>query len=416
MKRYFSLCLLLSVVFLNFMGLGLVFPLFGTLFFDRNILLVPAETSELMRGFWMGLLIGLSPLVQFFGSPLFGSLSDQRGRKPFLIYGLSIGVLAYLVGAIAMKMNSLWLLILYRALFGVTLSIVPVVQAALIDRSTPQNKGQYLSLYSMSLAVGFCSGPFLGGILAQARWSPWFDHSTLFLVGGLLTILNLTLLCIGFKETHCPVERKKIELWRGIKQIKAAWRNDQLRSAFIAFFFFFYGWDFFLEFASVALRALFGYTTSQVGSFYSYNSLTYSIATGLLIRPFLRRYEPGKMLKFSMLCGPVLLCCLPTLPDPVYLWGYIPILTFVMALYYPVAMSYVSDHAEKDAQGEMLGIYQSVMALALLLGPIVMGPFVGIAPMLPIYLGSALMATGGLIFTYHRWSKAKKAQRVNESV
>jgi len=414
MRRFFSLFLLLSVVFLNFMGLGLVFPLFGALFFDPDVSLLPVETGGVMRGLWMGILIGLSPLVQFFGSPIFGSLSDQRGRKRFIMYGLSIGVVSYIIGVTAMRTHSLGLLALYRALFGVNLCIVPVVQAALVDISTPKNKSKYLSFYSMALAIGFSSGPFVGGMLADLRLGSGWDHSVLFLVGGILTVLNLTLLSFGFKETHRKISLEKTEFFRGFSHIKAAWQNRELRYAFFGFFFFLYGLDFFLQFATIPLRSLFGYTTSQVGSFYAYNSFTYSIATGFLIRPFLRRYEMGRLLAFSMLFAPIVLLCLLLIKDSFYLWFYVPVFAFVAALYHPVAMSYVSDHARSDTQGEMLGIYQSVMALAILLGPIVTGPLVGILPTMPICLGAGLMGVGGFIFTCQRVRKGKAAQSFNE--
>ncbi|NGX39563.1 MAG: hypothetical protein KR126chlam1_00894 [Chlamydiae bacterium] len=77
MRNRFKFFLLLFSGFLDYVGIGLVFPLFAALFFDRSSLLLAPETSDLVRGIWMGVLIALTPLVQFFVSPILGSLSES---------------------------------------------------------------------------------------------------------------------------------------------------------------------------------------------------------------------------------------------------------------------------------------------------------------------------------------------------
>ena len=76
-----TLYILLFVTFIDFMGFGLVYPIFSKVFFDQNLPFLPFETSSEMRGFWLGLLYALMPLMQFISSPIWGAISDNRGRK-----------------------------------------------------------------------------------------------------------------------------------------------------------------------------------------------------------------------------------------------------------------------------------------------------------------------------------------------
>lgn len=154
-----------------------------------------------------------------------------------------------------------------------------------------------------------------------------------------------------------------------------------------------------MEFIPVSLRSLFDFNTSEVGNFYAYKGLIYALSVGVLIRPFIKRYAPGRLLVFSMLSSGIYLLFFLLIKNPFYFWFYLPMLNFILALFYPVASTYVSNSAPEDAQGEILGIYHSVQALALIISPLFSGFLVGAIPTMPIYLGSTLMLIGGVIFT-----------------
>ena len=74
-------------------------------------------------------------------------------------------------------------------------------------------------------------------------------------------------------------------------------------------------------------------------------------------------------------------------------------ISFFLALFYPVASTFISDQASEDTQGEALGIYHSVQALALILSPLFSGALIGAVPSIVIYLGSTLMVLGGIVFS-----------------
>ncbi len=416
MKSRLAFFLLIFVAFLDYVGVGLVYPLFAYLLFDPEIPLMAADASGATRGMWMGILIALTPLFQFFFSPLLGALSDQKGRKPTILFGLSMGVIGYLFAVIGIYHNSLFLLILYRAFFGISTATMTVIQASLIDISTPEMKARNFGIYNMALGVGFTVGPFLGGVLCDSNVVSWFSFGTPFMVGAVITALNLLLLTWTFTETRIPFGDKPVKLMRGFKQARLAFKHPTLKFTFWAFFLYLFGWDYFEEFISVTLMKNFAFTTAQVGNFFAYLGILYAFFGGVLTGPLSKRFTPKRLLLFSMLSGGVYLFLFLLIKNPVYFWFYCPGLIFIIALFYPVASLYVSDSAPADQQGEIMGVYHSVQALALILSPIVSGGLIGSRPGMPIYLGASLMILGGLVFGLNYLREGQATESVDDTL
>lgn len=409
MKVRFSFFLLLCVGFLDFMGIGLVFPMFASMLFDPQIPLLAPDTSEGVRGMWMGFLISLAPLTQFFGSPILGIISDQRGRKNVILLGLMCGLLGYLLAILGVYMYKLWLLFLYRLLFGISASTMTVVQAAIADMSRVEEKPRRFALYNMALGFGFTIGPFLGGKLSDPSFFSWFNMSTPFVFGAIVTALNISFLHWKFRETRLVEKAARIDLFKGFRDVKKAIFHPILSVTFVSLFAFHFGWDYFFEFIPVYLKRFFDYTRGEVGTYYAYMGFMYALSTGLLIRPFVKRFKASRLLMFSMLTSSLYTFLGSFINHPFYFWFYIPLLNFFLALFFPVASTFISDQATDDSQGEVFGIYHSVESLALVLSPLLSGFILGKFPIMVIYLGSGLMFFGGALFTI---SYLRKKQRV----
>src|SRR5271156_5521663 len=113
-----NLIIILMIAFVDYVGIGLVYPIFAVLLFDPSNLIVPANSSLEYRGAMLGILISLTPISQFFVSPILGTFSDIKGRRPALLTGIGLGCLGYAIAVLGIYMSSLWLLFLYRILVG----------------------------------------------------------------------------------------------------------------------------------------------------------------------------------------------------------------------------------------------------------------------------------------------------------
>ena len=132
--------ILLFVTFIDFMGIGLVYPLFSTMLFDTSFNFLPKSTSSEMRGFWLGFLLALMPLVQFFTSVIWGAISDNKGRKNPLQISLCITILGHMIGVFGVLFASIHLFLLSRIVLGIGCGNISIVQASISDMSTKEQK------------------------------------------------------------------------------------------------------------------------------------------------------------------------------------------------------------------------------------------------------------------------------------
>ena len=105
---------LFITVLLAVAGFALPTPVITPMFMDDSQALLPAETSQSARIWWLMACIGLYPLGQMLGGPRLGRLSDRLGRKPVLSMALVGVAIGYGFMALAVWLEWLWLLLLAR--------------------------------------------------------------------------------------------------------------------------------------------------------------------------------------------------------------------------------------------------------------------------------------------------------------
>ncbi len=131
--------------------------------------LLPFYARKLGAGSLMVTVIVVSfTAAQLLSAPLWGRFSDKYGRKPALLVGLGAAAIAYVVFAFA---NSIWLLLLSRAVQGAGGGTVGVIQAYVADATEPQNRAKALGWLSAATNVGVTLGPPIGtlALLAGSR-------------------------------------------------------------------------------------------------------------------------------------------------------------------------------------------------------------------------------------------------------
>lgn len=168
---------LFSAVFVTTTGVGVVAPL------------LPVYAHEMGgRALQVGLIFGAFSLTRSLFIPVFGRLSDQKGRKPFLTAGLLIYFIVSLSYVFSNNVNTLILLRLGQG-FGSAM-ILPVAQAY-IGSITPSNKeGRIMGMFNLALYGGLSAGPLLGGVVTD-----WFNIQCAFLSMGVLTLFGF-ILCL----------------------------------------------------------------------------------------------------------------------------------------------------------------------------------------------------------------------------
>jgi MFS family permease len=110
--------------------------------------------------------IGGAGLFNILGRPISGALSDYLGREVVYTVGLGMQIAAILIVLILGNGHSLWPLILFVALSGLSDGIAGlVVGAKAADLFPPGTLGSVMGLVQMGRGVGIMVGPVIGGVL-----------------------------------------------------------------------------------------------------------------------------------------------------------------------------------------------------------------------------------------------------------
>ena len=394
--RYAALSSLLLMFFIDFIGIGLVFPMFSAMLFRPDISFLAPETSHMVRGLWLGFILALMPMVQFFSGPVLGTMSDRIGRKTLMLTSIAFGVFGYLIALAAVWHENIILLALSRVVIGIAGGNQAIGGAAVADISSPEEKAKHFGLLHMAAGLGFTIGPFLGGKLPTINLGIFSGYAAPFVFAGLLSIINFLAVAFFFRETH-RATRRQSTISFGFSNIKKAWVMPGFCWLFLAIFFYNLGWSFYWEFIPTHWIQSYRFDNATIGNMYAWGAIIYALSAGLLIRPIVAKFKTEKILFYALiLCA--LSIGLPLLLHPAWLyWLYIPLQQYLIALIFPATAALVSNKSSDDIQGEMMGVLESVQSLALIVGPLVAGGLLGITVKMPMIVGAASLLLAAYI-------------------
>jgi len=188
------LFIIFATIVLDAVGIGLIFPILPALL--RDVTHADNVAS------YIGILTALYALMQFICAPVLGSLSDRLGRRPVLLVSLAGAAVNYVFLASA---SSLWMLLLGRAIAGLTSANLSVATAYLTDISPEDKRARRFGLFNAMFGIGFIVGPVLGGALGD------YGVRLPFIAAAVLNGCNLLLAFFLLPESRTP-SREKIDL------------------------------------------------------------------------------------------------------------------------------------------------------------------------------------------------------------
>ena len=399
-QKKYSIGTIFFTVFLDLLGLGIIIPILPALLLDPIGGILPLTYSFKLRTLLYGFLIACYPLAQFFGAPILGTLADKYGRKKLLTLSLVGTVAGYIIFAIGIENGSLVLLFLGRIVDGFTGGNISIAQSAIADVSTEETKSRNFGLIGMAFGLGFVIGPYIGGKLSDPEIISWFNYATPFYLSIILSTINVILVLFNFPET-IPIKRViKVSFLTGFKNIGKAFKLRDLRVMFLVVFLLTVGFNFFTQFFQVFLYTKFKFTQSQVGDFFAYMGLWIAFAQGAVMRPLSKKTKSSKVLSVSIL---LLAISFPFLLLPEKTWGLyliIPFIAIFQGLNQPNSTAIISNLSGRERQGEILGINQSIAALAQAVPPIIAGLVTSININLPTYFAATATLLAWLVFKF----------------
>ena len=363
--------ILAGVLIVVMLGFGMIIPIFP--YYIKNL---GAGGKEL------GLLVGTSALLEFTFGPLWGKVSDRRGRKPVLM----IGLVGYAVSTLLFGLaTQLWMLFAARALSGVLSSAtITAAMAYVSDITSDEERSEGLGKIGAAMALGLMLGPGLGGWLAEPNLSLPF-----FFAAG-LSVVALLLVAILLPESISG-EIQQAEKTKSLPLKEALLGPAGILLLLITLFSFALT-NFESIFGLYAIEK-YGFNPNQVGTVLMVVAVASTAGKALLTGPVTRRWGEGITIKASLLAGSAGFLVM------LLAWDFPSVLAttalFILSktLLRPATLGLISKNLQGD-QGAVMGISNSFMSLGRIIGPIWAGFAFELNPIFPYLSGSIFMLLG----------------------
>ncbi len=409
MEQKNSILPIFLTVFIDLIGVGIAIPILAPMFLDQASTLFEPGVGLGERTLLLGVVLSLYPIFQFFGAPILGGLSDRLGRKPILSISIFGTFLGYVLFALGISSGNIWLLIIGRIIDGFTGGNISIAQSVIADSSDPESKTKNFGLIGMAFGLGFIIGPFIGGKLGDSNVVSWFNYSTPFWFAAILSALNLILIHFLFKETLKHKVGKKPDALMGIRNLIKAAQMPNLRVVFFVVFLMMFGFTFFTQFFQVYLIERFGFTQSQIGDLFAMMGICVAITQGVMTRFIAKRYSPAKVLRYTLIALSIAVGTYIMVTDASQIYYIIPFVALFNGITHPNLTALVSNMADSKSQGEVLGINQSIIAVAWAIPPIISGFISAIDVKLPIMVGSVIMfVSWGVFILFYKDEEKRK--------
>src|SRR5579883_2642092 len=394
---------LFLVLFIDSMGLGLVFPILNALLFDSSAHFLSAHFSATTRNLLYGVTISIYMFCWFFGAAFLGDISDQIGRKKSLMICLLGAFIGYLFSAFAVFLNSFTCLLLGRIIAGFTAGSQAIAQAAIVDISEPQHKARNLGLILFFTSLGFVVGPMVGGVLSSSNLISWFNYAMPFYFAAAISLLNAVLLMVFFQETFLRAETIRFKLHYALEIFIAAFKHEKVRELSIVLLVMIFGWSGFYSFISMYLLRIYHFDSFTNGLYMGLMGVGFGIGTGFLIDPLTKRFS----LKQCVIGG-CLLTALGTMltitaPSVTYVWFYVLLIGITMASAYSTILTLFSNQVDEASQGWVMGITGAIMAFAFGINGFLTGLLANFSPKIPMIISTlSLMFSAVLMKTLYK--------------
>ncbi len=374
-----ALVVLLSVIFLNMAGFGLVIPLLP--FFGQAFDAPAWQITLMFSAFSVG---------QFLGEPFWGKLSDRIGRRPVLILTTAGGALAYVALALA---PGIWTALAVRLVSGFLSGNISTLQGYLADITPPQQRAGRMGIMGSAFSLGFMVGPALGGLLARPELGPTGFQIPLYVAAafGLASALGVFLF---MRETI-------VAQAQGTVRPPAPPRGAVLREVladpvilrvFLISFVTISGFAGIEATYGLWTEVRFGWGPQQIGLAFMLAGVIGVVAQGSLTGLLVRRYGEGRVLLAGLCLMFVgMVTQFTAIGWPMAVLG-LAIVVFGQSLTFPNLVALISMATPAERQGEVLGLNMSNSALARIGGPVLAGQlFSLVAPGAPFALTALLI-------------------------
>lgn len=369
---------LLFTVFLDMLCFSMVMPV------------MPYLIKELdLPDIYAGIIIAVFAFMNFLCSPLWGGMSDRKGRRPVMLLSICVTMTGNLILAIA---DNLPILFIARILAGIGSANLSVAQACMADISMKQDRTKNLGQIGAMFFAGFIIGPYFGTQLKS-----FSTDGTAFYLGittALLNAANLVFAWFFLKESNTSLVPDEKRLFNPLSHIYQWLKKPVISSLIWYFFLYIIAFSMMQVTCTLLWKDKYDLGVKATGKLFTLIGLASAIFQGLIVGPLSKKYSNRTLIIMGSIIMAVSVAALPLPSSDLFVpWGYIicGILALGNSLIMPVISSWLTHEAPESEIGRALSANQSFSALSRVIGPTV-GTFLYTQfQNLPFYLGGLLM-------------------------
>ncbi|MSO98003.1 MAG: MFS transporter [Rhodospirillaceae bacterium] len=377
--------ILFFVILLDLMGIGVMNPIFP--FIATRLGIEPGMVT---------LILAIYPISSFIAAPLWGRMSDQRGRRPILMISQVGAVAAYIALAFA---DNIWMLVLSRFIGGICAGNIGAAYAYITDITTNENRGKGMALVGGALSLGFIIGPMVGGLLAGGDKAT-ADFMLVALFCAAMNFCALMGTVFFLPESLKPEIREKLKnkphvsRWQQFGKIRA---RSGLLLLFIAALAFGTGGSVFESTFPLWGAAAMDFGPRDVGKALSFAAVVMVTMQLVVVQSkagsaFFKRLGDLPTVMIACVIYGAGLLTVAYCDNLVQLYIAQALLPIGLALFNPNITSLVSKQAADTERGMVMGFYASWGSLARGAGPLFSGSLLQANLHYPFYYGVLAMA------------------------
>ena len=375
---------LLSVMFINLLGFGIVIPI------------LPFYAKSFAAPAWqIALVFSAYAIGAFFGEPFWGRLSDRLGRKPILISTVTGNCLCYLALAYA---SNVYIAFFVRLLGGLASGNGSVIQGYIADVTPPDERSHRMSLLGAAFNIGFIVGPALGGLLAHPA-AGHIGFRIPLIVCSCLSALCVTGIVLFVKESRARAHAfaEQASRWA---VFGSALRHPVIGRLMLV--------TFLAGCAFTGIESVFGLWTEarfhwgprQVGTAFAVVGIVAAFCQLFLTGRLSRRFGEARMLALGMAVTTVFLALQPMSLGAATIVPYLALTAFGQSVSWPNVSALISRNVDWHHQGQYLGLNNAMGALARVVGPFCAGLAFSIVGVNAPFYVAALMVLPAIALAY----------------
>lgn len=357
-RSHNAVIFLLITIFLDSVGIGILIPVIPELI--RELANVDISKAAIFGG----LITALFSVVQFFSSPVLGSISDALGRRPVILLSLLAFGLNYILMGLAPSLMWLFVAQALAGLFGATHSVAAAYVADITD---PLKRAGPFGMMGAAFGLGFMVGPVLSALVSE-----WGLRMPFYVAAG-LALLNVIYGFFALPESLPKAKRRSFRFvqanpWGVFRHLH---QYPRISAFLIATLLMQLGlqsltvtWPYFATFQ-------YGWTPREIGFSLGLYGIVNVITQGFILRRLVDLYGDARAAVCGMLLMIIGLLGFAITQNPML--GVLCIIPHAMAFMTQGALrSLMSRDLPSNEQGAIQGAIISVNSIAAIVTPLLM--------------------------------------------